>query len=96
MEVIAVRSINIGGVAYMPGDTVPDLPSDKVAQLVAQRWLRVNNSEGPAEYVALRPFSIKGKQLIRGDRVRVSKLPIAKLYQLLEQRYLEPVPPPAQ
>lgn len=91
MEVIAVRPLTIEGKDYKPGDTVNGLSEGKIAQLLAQRQLKVKN-EGLHVYVALRSFTINGKKIERGQRVKVSKLSTEKLHQLLEQRYLEPAP----
>ena len=92
MEVIAIRSFSVDGVAYKVGDVVPGLSPEKVAQLVAQRWLR-QKDEKAREYTVLRPLTIGGKSFTRGQRVRVSKLSPIKLAQFLENRILEPVAP---
>ena len=91
MEVIAIRPLTIEGKDYKPGDSIVGLSEGKIAQLAAQRQLKLKG-EGSREYVALRSFVINGKPIVMGQRVKVSKLSTEKLHQLLEQRYLEPAP----
>lgn len=90
MEVIAVRSMTVNGRNYAPGDPIVDLPADKRAQLIAQRWVRAKD-EQVQQYTMLRNCTIGGKTYVRGQKVKVTKLTSQKLAQMLENRWLEPV-----
>ena len=91
MGVVANRRITIGGKTYQVGDQVTGLQPEKESQLVAQRWLRSTDVKG-AEYLVLRPVTLKGKTFVRGQKVKVTSLTSEKLSQFLENRILEPAP----
>jgi len=91
MGVVANRVVTIGGKTYQAGDPVTGLSPDKESQLCAQRWLRSTDVKG-AEYVVLRPITLKGKTFTRGQRVKVTSLSAEKMSQFLENRILEPAP----
>lgn len=89
---IAARTQTIAGKAYDVGVEVPvdALPTHKVAQLVAQRWL-VLIDEDQLSYRVTRECAIDGKRYSRGDTLDPKFSDTIKISQLLEHRVIEPV-----